>query len=899
VRAVRPSRLARGLAGLLAVLAGCQGRGSDIGPKLGAKPPDPFQVQVFDDQGRPVCGATVRFGDASAVTGRAGRSESPVRPRGLTRFTIDASAASATDLDDLAGFAFTAEPIDDGRALPRAVFLPDLAPSAGLTVQAGVQPAPATLDDRATSGAILAIEAGVAVVEGGAATVTLRTASLLPRHLPAALPLPAGVAAVPARAIFVAPEDVSFAPGAVLSIPDDIGAEAAGAELTVYRLDRDLGEWVAAGTATASGGRIETAAPGIVRGGLYAIAGTTPDACTVHGRVVDRTGAAVRGALVHAGGQAAVTEPNGAFILPPIAAADLSGAARTETIEVVAGRGMLPVVARADATLAPGSLVVPDIVLDTVPTGHVRVLVVERGAILPDRRVRLGQAFGEARAEAWVDETGTATIEDVAAGFYTIAFGRPFDRFQVFRTEALFRLRPGERVLDANLFSMRTAYDERRRGNNLIVFDRDSGGAVAEAGIVLDAEPERGFAGRTLESGTLFAGVSPESEATAVADTARDGTRVLSAFTAVRTLAHRLELPVRIAARARTGAFDRHGLVAATVTGATQGGGREARATLPLAYRDWFERVMLDDDSSGGRVPLASLPGTGQVIDFRIGVPLPRGHVSVAETRVDGGRTLLAGAFVAFDQKPVEGSVLPLSGALVPADVAFTTSAVGTDPRLLGSMVADWGTEGASGTIADVARGTVDVTLEPAYEAWRLMLPALDGPFAGGRHHVCLRGVNTTGGVTVEQRQAITFTTRDTALYAPLLEVPVVASPVPDEVVDPNGFTVNFTAPAGATFLVLELASDVAGERREWAALLPASATSFRFRLLPSQVPQVLVPGRTWQLSLTAFRVARGPLLEQPEPEPYKSILANYVSIGPGDLGVDALARVAFTVHTP
>src|SRR5690606_10968126 len=148
---------------------------------------------------------------------------------------------------------------------------------------------------------------------------------------------------------------------------------------------------------------------------------------------------------------------------------------------------------------------------------------------------------------------------------------------------------------------------------------------------------ERGFAGRTLESGTLFAGVSPESEATAVADTARDGTRVLSAFTAVRTLAHRLELPVRIAARARTGAFDRHGLVAATVTGATQGGGREARATLPRAYRGWFERVRLDDDSSGGRVPLASLPGTGQVIDFRIGVPLPRGHVSVAETRVDGG----------------------------------------------------------------------------------------------------------------------------------------------------------------------------------------------------------------------------------------------------------------------
>ena len=35
---------------------------------------------------------------------------------------------------------------------------------------------------------------------------------------------------------------------------------------------------------------------------------------------------------------------------------------------------------------------------------------------------------------------------------------------------------------------------------------------------------------------------------------------------------------------------------------------REPRATWPLTYREWFERVMVDEQTSGGRVPVKRAP---------------------------------------------------------------------------------------------------------------------------------------------------------------------------------------------------------------------------------------------------------------------------------------------------
>jgi hypothetical protein len=836
----------------------------------------------------------VRINQTTFVSGRAGRAESEAWPSGPTVFTLHAAAASARDGDQLEGFTFRAEPIDDGRGLGRAVFLPDVATSAGLTLNAGTQGAPATLDDTATSGAILGVEPGAIVNDGAATRVTLRTGRLQARHLPVAPPAAPGAAMLVNAAVFVAPATATFTPGAQFSVPDTIGATLPGATLDVLWLDATTGTWTRVGSAIVILGRVTVQPPGITRGGLYLFAVNTTRTSTVTGRVLDGSGVPLPRALVHMGGVAALTDSNGAFALPALPAVDLGERARNEMIEVVAGRGFLPQRTASVVTLADGPMLLPDLVLDTLPSGHLRVLLVERGQVLPDRRVRTNEIRLRGRTETFIGSDGTGILEDIAAGNYGIVFGRADGRDASFRTDGFVRLRVNERVLDARLFSLRGGYDERRRGSTVVVYDAEGGGPLFDIGLVRGEEPEQGFVGRTLENGAYYLGLGRDDQITAVADTTRDGRRVLSAFTTVQTIAQRVELPVRVAPRARLGAFDRHGLVEATITGGTAGRARSVRATWPLTYREWFERTMLDDESSGGRVPLKRAPGTADATaTFTVGVPRPRGHVALAETRSEFGRTLLTGAFVAFDQTPAEGDTANLSGALVPADTEFSTAA--SDNRL--NLTADFGAQSPAGTIADVARQSVEVTTTLMGGPLRFRLPARAGIFANTRYHVCVRSDDTRAGITVAQRSTIQLTTTTGNPAAPVLALPGLSQPSPGATVSAAGFTAEFTAPSDAHFVVVRLSSDTGSEQREWTALLPATATSFTFRRLPSEVAQVLAGGRTWQLSVTVFRAVHEPLGSQPEP--YKTVVANYVSLGPAELGVDALSRVSLSLTTP
>ncbi len=879
------------------LLWGCQGEGSDIGPTLGLQPPEPFVVQVFDDASRPVSAATVSSSVGTVVSGRAGRAESPVRPNAPAVFTLSAHAASARDGDQLVGFAVRGTPIDESRSLERAIFLPDVSGSVGLPLATGVPLGATALDDRATSGAILAVASGTVVSDGAAASVTLRTASLLARHLPVAPPSANGLATLLTSAVFVSPATATFGPGVTLSVADSIGATGAAAAIDVLRLDATTGIWARVGSATAAAGRI-SATPGIDGGGLYVFAVTTARTCSVSGRVVDLTGRPVARALVHAHGQTASTDTAGAFLLPLLPAVDLGARARDETIEAIGGRGWLPVSATLLTTLADGPVPLPDLVLDTVLTGHMRVLLVERGGVLPNRRVRTNQTLNQTRAETFIGTSGMGILEDLPAGLYGIAFGRADDRVNGFRTDGLVRLRDNERVVDARLFSLRSGYDDGRRGNTVVVYDAEGGGPLFDVGVVRGVEPERGFAGRTFDNGSLFVGLGSDDEVTAVTDTARDGRRAISAFTTVQTMARRIELPVRVAARARTGAFDRHGLVEGSVTGGVAGRARELCATWPLTYREWFERVMLDDETSGGRVPRKSEVTSDATAAFTIGVPRPRGHVSLAEHRVDAGRTVLDAAFVAFDLAPVEGNVERVAGAFARADAQFSIlPPTNLDARVLGNLVADWGLQNASGTVADVARGTVGVALNLFSGSLTFDLPPLTGELAGARHRVCLRAAATSGGVSVEQRQAFTLTTLTTNAAAPQLAVPTLTSPAPGSLVSADGFSVEFTPPDDADFVVVRLASDSGGELREWTALLPPTARSFTFRRLPVEVAQVLASGRTWQLQVKAFRALNGPLGQQDRP--YQTVISTFVSLGAAELGVDSLASLSISVSTP
>lgn len=894
----RRTALAEGLRALLLMvgLAACQGDGSDVGPNLGAKPAEPFQVQLFDDESQPVCGARVILQQSIAVSGRAGRAEAAERPSGTFVFQVDASTGSATDRDMLQGFVVAAESVDDRRGIGRALYLPDLSTSNGLNVPAGVQASGAVLDDIANGGGLLIVNAGAVISNGTAAVVTLQTAQLAPRHLPRAVPTANGFAALVSRAIMVAPPTALLGSGVVLAVPDDLGAAGTSAAIDLLRLDEQSGMWVRVGAGVASPGRIETPLPGIDRGGLYVFAASTPCVAAVSGRIVDAAGMALPRVLVQASGLATTTALDGTFELPGLAVFDLAGNQRTEVIELVGGRGLLPVTITTLATLSDGPVLLGDRTLDTVASAHLRLLLVERGAVLGDRRVRTSETLGQALAETYVGSDGTAVFEDLAIGLYGITFGRPSDRLTGFRTTGLVRLRREDRNVDARLFSLRGPYDDQRRGSSVLVFDVEGGGPVQDAVIVRGTEPDKGFLNRTFEGGVAFVGLNVGDQVTAVSDRLGGSRRVISAFTTLVAPAHRVELPVRTSPHERIGSFERHGLVSGRVTGGVANRARELRVSYPLPYRDWFARVMLDATVAGGRVPVKVGPSADADVVFTAGVPLPRGHLALIETRPAVGGNVVEGAFVAFDLAPPEAVRVPVEGAFLRRDTSFTTSQQpGRDPRI-GVLVADWGAENSAGTIADVARGTIPVGTRFMGGHLTFDLPGLNGVLAGGRHHMCVRGAESVGGATIEQRQVIPLTQTLGNAAAPLLAVPTLLEPAPGAVVSADGFRVGFTPPADATFVMVRLIRDDPGELREWTALLPATTTSFSFRRLPPEATPVLAAGLAWRLEVTAFRVTYGPFAL--EPDLYSTVISNVVTLGLGGLGVDALSRVSIPITT-
>ncbi|MEZ5964124.1 MAG: hypothetical protein R3F56_09790 [Planctomycetota bacterium] len=895
-----PSRGARrrgDVALALALCAGaCQGDGSDVGPSLGAKPPVPLQVQVFNDGGEPVCGARVVSPLGSAVSGRAGRAELGQRPSGDNPYRVEAGAASAHDGDLLQDLAFRAGSIDDARALERAVHLADVGTSDSLTVPAGVQTSGWVLDDVANGGGLLVINAGANVSDGIAPAVTLRTGKLEPRHLPCAVPTPPGFAALLSRAVQVSPPTVMLGPGVVLAVPDELGAAGTTSAIDLFRLDEASGGFVRVNSGVVSPGRIATPLSGIDRGGLYVFATFTPRVATASGRVVDATGKPVARAFVQAGGLATTTADDGTFALAPLAAVDAAGNPRTEIVDLIGGRGFLPQTAPIYAAMRDGNVALGDVTLDTLASGHLRVLVVERGALLPDRRVRTSESLGEMAAASYAGADGVTVLEDVSVGFYGFTFGRPFDRLDSFRTQGLIRMPVSEPVVDARIFSQRGPYDERRRGNSVQVFDADFGGPVQDVVVVRGSEPEKGFLGRTFEGGVLFTGLGADDQVTAVNDRKRSERRVISAFTAVATASHRIELPVHSNPRPQVGAFDRHGLVDARIHGATNGLARELRVGHPLAYRDWFERVMLDQTGPGARVPVKLAPTQSAEVVFTVGVPRPRGHLALVETRPEANGDVVQGAYVAFDLTVAEGQRLALEGDLLRLDTEFTASpGGGRDPRI-GVWLADWGVRHTSGTIADVARGTIPVTVRLMGGTLTFDLPALGAVPGMAQHVVCVHGRAAVGGAQIEQRQVITVERTSANVAGAMLSVPELLEPVAGQTVSADGFTVAFTPPSDATFVVVSLRNDGAGELREWTAVLPRHVTSFAFRRLPTEAAAVLAPGLDWQLEVTAFRVNFGPVVL--EPDLYATVLANYVTLGPADLGVDAISKISIPLRT-
>jgi hypothetical protein len=286
--------------------------------------------------------------------------------------------------------------------------------------------------------------------------------------------------------------------------------------------------------------------------------------------------------------------------------------------------------------------------------------------------------------------------------------------------------------------------------------------------------------------------------------------------------------------------------------------------------------------------------GAGTTATFRAGVPLPRGHLAVVEGDATGGALALERAFLALDLAAREGEVQALSGAFAPADTTFLARGLflGLDPRIGNAALRfDWGARGPGGTVADVARslGGTSLLIAGADAGFRL-------PSAAGGPVLCLSGRATAAGVDVEQRSVVEFAAGSELQARPLLGVPVIHSPAPGATVAAGGFSVQFGCPPEATYVQVLLRSDDGTDLRQWQVLAFGTVTRFEFRELPAEAAAILAPGRTWQLTVSAHRVADGPLPQQGNP--FNSVIANFASLRPGALGVDAIASATITVST-
>lgn len=879
------------------------GRGSDIGPKIETEPEEDWRIVVADDAGRAVTAAfvTIRGMQEHAATNRSGRASIVAAPRGTRVVTVEGSQASATAADRLAGLSL-AWPLPDGGELPFALFLPDTAPSATLTLSTGTQGSSSTLDDSATTGAIVTVAAGSSVGYGSAMSVVLRTGMLSAEHVPPGLPAPAAGLPLPTRAIFVDPVDVAFAPGASLSVPNDVQA-AANTTLPLWFLDPATGVWTAAGSGTVNGAGTRIDAPGAVaRGGLYCFVAPIAAGAFVTGQVIDAAQPPLQlaGVLVRAGESTTRTLGNGNFTLGPIAATDAAGGPRTVALRLTGGRSQRPVSLQRSLALQSGTVDAGVLVLETGTVAEVKAQLVVKGKSDAFRTLRMSTDDGRTLGLSVTDATAQSRFEDQATGLtFGMLSSRIKDRYRVFVARAVAELPPVRRQTLLQIFGSEVDWWSGRSQNGITttyVVDRTGTGPARYVAVIRDSIPGQGFVGYTTDAGTLGADYGIQGQATASAITGADGVTVTGATTFADVDTDRIELPLERAARKPIGAFDRHGLYAGVLTGSGQPGRTfRVRSGGPSTLQEWYEATLYGTDL-GPATPKKVDPESGGSF-YRVGVPAPQGDLAVVEGVAGAGTFTVERAAVRKGLAPIQGGLVSLDLTLdLVADQGFLSpgSASGLDVRIpLSALRFDWGVQYADGLVVDVARGLSGFVVNGADVSFPL--PALGGTLAGARHVVAFGGSASAGGTTVTQK---VFLPLDQAVnqQVTLLGIPEIQTPLPGATVDRNGFTVRWVVPFPALYVVVRLRAESPAKVHEWTAIVPSNLDSFTFRQLPAEAPQPLQPATTYTLSVTAMRIQNGIL--STEQRAYQYTLTHYVGLGEADREVNAFSTMSIQVTT-
>lgn len=871
---------------ILLLLAACDvGNGSDIGPRFAPLPNASSRVVVLDDQGRGVTGARVTLAGsaASALTGRNGRGDllALLRTRELVQVQVDDAAATAGDT--LAGYAVSLA--CSGPDVPQVLFVPDLPAAASATIPTGTQTSTTTIT--AVGGASLQVASGSSVgTADAAATVTLRLGELQREHLPGELPTVASQALLFSRGVLVAPATTTFAPGSTLEVPDDLQPTGS---VSLFRLDPDTGLWGDTGlVASVAGGRL--VASGLVAGGLYAFA-TTVDAATVRGRVLAADASAVPDVLVRVDQRTTTTDSSGRFVVDGVAAGLGDGSGRSAAIELFAGGAWVPVRRATTVALAPGDVDAGDLTLDTVRAANVRVQQIVRGRGDGLQPLRMSSQTGDVAICTTSDEIGQGILEDLPAGFFGFQTGRPLNRGELLYGQVVSLLPDGRRWVDSSQFLQRRSWLAPGRRARAYVCDALGGGPISGASVVVGRVPSQGLVAKSGDGGSVFIDRDADGRATASHRHVRDGRTIVHAFSIEDPFGEHLEMTLQRTLRTPVAAFDRHGLVAGTLTGADGTREHALRATRRIDLQEWWSELV-DGEQAAARLPLDVDPASTHAA-FVVGVPTAGGHLAAIEFTSSGGVRTLQKVGLLQDVVPVEGERiardLPLD---LPAVATFDVigALLGLAPEIVvADLRADLALLQPSGRVVDVAR---DLALASAVgDDLRVTLPALAGELATSQWLALVRGTSSSGGVT--SSHATLLTLPDTGGTTRLPAFPTLVSPAPGAAVAASGFTVTCAVPAGTRYTTIELRSENGGETLLWQAWLPATTTTFAFVTLPVDVPTPLLAGRTYTLTLSAFS---GDGLLATSAQPYVDLSTYPQSVGSAALGIRQVARRAITI---
>ncbi len=879
----------------LFLVAACSGRGSDVGPRFELLPDASCKASVFDDQGRGVVDAEVSFPDlgGAARTGINGRADLLANPTGRVRVRVDGTYAAASAGDRLATIDFA---VTMGRDLPVAVYLPDLPDSASAALTAGTQVGSTAVTS--VAGTVVTVAAASSVsLPGGAASGFLRVGDLQSQHLPGDLPTAGGTGALLfTKGVFVAPAAATFTAGATLDIADDL-ALPGSATATLYRLDAATGEWQVVTTGlTSSGGRI-VAANQITGGGMYAVATTVPSG-TVIGRLRDASTLVVPEQLVNVDGRWTVTDGGGRFTVNGVPAVLADGSPRAAQIEFFAGGSWLPVRTTTTGAVSAGNtLDLGDVVFDTVPALNLRVQQLKRGRVEPRRHLAASSSLQSVARVTTSNDLGQAVLEDMPSFWFGFQEGHPYDQYRAYYAQSVGYANAGQRWLDAAMYFDEIDWFIGSRQSRLLVVDSVGGGPIYGAGVTTGGTSGVGFAGIVLETGTFFIDRPADGRVTASATSTFGGLTTVSALSIDRPNGEHLELPLERSLRPSLGAYDRHGLVAGTLTGADPARVHELRSTRWLEAFEWWNDLV-DGIPLRGAVPLDIDPATTHAA-FQVGVDANGGHLVAAELAVAGPVRTLDKLGVALALVPEEGTLLDRDLALdLPATTTFVApgALTGLDAGIaVAALRCDLALEQPDGRFVDVVRDVGGNHVASGADL-SLTLPALGGALAGHAWRVLVGGSATAAGVTTTQKTLLRLTGNAPEASVVALPPPTLTAPAAGATVPAAGFTVQFALPAGALYGRIDLVHESAGERRTWQVFVPPDATEFAFVTLPTAAVTPLVAGKTWTLTLTAYRADE--VAMQASNDYYRDLTVFLQSVPAVEIGVVAVSSRSITVTT-